>query len=136
MRAQLAAEGAHPRYETEIWVRRRVSGFVRVATEDIDWIAAEDDYVRLVVGDHCHLLRGTLRDMEDRLDPDVFLRIHRSTIVRSDRIAEFQRDGVNFVAKLKDGKRLRVGRAHAKRIRSRLVELERERPSSVFGGLS
>lgn len=59
-------------------------------TAEIDWIESEGNYVRLHVGKETHLLRETLNQMEDRLDPDQFLRIHRSTIVNLDRIKELQ----------------------------------------------
>jgi two-component system LytT family response regulator len=59
-------------------------------TAEIDWIESEGNYVRLHVGKETHLLRETLNQMEERLDPDQFLRIHRSTIVSLDRIKELQ----------------------------------------------
>jgi len=65
----------------------RVS-FLKIA--EIDWIESEGNYVRLHVGKETHLLRETLNQMEERLDPNQFLRIHRSTIVNLDRIKELQ----------------------------------------------
>jgi len=65
----------------------RVS-FLKIA--EIDWIESEGNYVRLHVGKETHLLRETLNQMEERLDSDQFLRIHRSTIVNLDRIKELQ----------------------------------------------
>jgi two-component system, LytTR family, response regulator len=59
-------------------------------TAEIDWIESEGNYVRLHVGKETHLLRETLNQMEERLDSDQFLRIHRSTIVNLDRIKELQ----------------------------------------------
>lgn len=59
-------------------------------TAEIDWIESEGNYVRLHVGKETHLLRETLNQMEERLDSDQFLRIHRSTIVNFDRIKELQ----------------------------------------------
>ncbi len=59
-------------------------------TVEIDWIESEGNYVRLHVGKETHLLRETLNQMEERLDPDRFLRIHRSAIVCLDRIKELQ----------------------------------------------
>ncbi|MEM8964415.1 MAG: LytTR family DNA-binding domain-containing protein [Acidobacteriota bacterium] len=62
---------------------------VFVDTAAIEWIGAEGVYVRLhTVESTSHLLRDTLKSLESRLDPDRFLRIHRSTIVRIDRIVE------------------------------------------------
>ena len=62
--------------------------FLRV--EEIDWIAAEDNYVGLHVGRETYLLRSTMASMEERLDAASFLRIHRSTIVNLDRIRELK----------------------------------------------
>jgi two-component system LytT family response regulator len=62
--------------------------FVRV--EEIDWIEAHGNYLRLHRGADSHLVRQTMNEMEARLDPGKFLRIHRSTIVNIERIRELQ----------------------------------------------
>jgi two-component system, LytTR family, response regulator len=62
--------------------------FVRI--EDIDWIEAAANYVRLHVGKEAHLLRESLTGLEKKLDPARFVRIHRSTIVNLDCIRELQ----------------------------------------------
>ena len=59
-------------------------------TEDIDWIEAEGNYVSVHTGKKAHLLRETISSLEAQLDPKKFLRIHRSSIVRIDRIKELQ----------------------------------------------
>ena len=59
---------------------------VFIRTEDIDWIEAERNYIRLHVGGRTYLLRENLSRMESALDPEKFCRIHRSTIVNIDRI--------------------------------------------------
>jgi len=61
-----------------------------IATEDIDWIEAEGNYVRLHVGDREHGLRESLGELEKKLSSSSFLRIHRSTIVNIHRIKEIQ----------------------------------------------
>jgi len=61
-----------------------------IATADIDWIAAEGNYVRIHAGGREHELRETLVQLEAKLDPAHFLRIHRSTIVNVHRITEIQ----------------------------------------------
>jgi two-component system, LytTR family, response regulator len=61
-----------------------------VRTEDIDWIEAAANYVRLHVGKEDHLLREGLTALEKKLDPGRFVRIHRSTIVNLERIQELQ----------------------------------------------
>jgi two-component system, LytTR family, response regulator len=59
-----------------------------IKTEDIDWIEAEGNYVRLHSGTQRHLLRDTISALEGQLDPKKFLRVHRSTIVNLDRVKE------------------------------------------------
>src|SRR5215217_8180474 len=62
--------------------------FVRVA--DVDWIEAEGNYVRLQTGDKSHLIRETMKGVEEKLDPEQFIRIHRSALVAVDRIASIE----------------------------------------------
>jgi two-component system, LytTR family, response regulator len=52
-----------------------------IRAEEIDWIEAYDNYVRLRVGGKAHLLRQTMNELEAALNPEQFARIHRSTIV-------------------------------------------------------
>ena len=62
--------------------------FVRM--EDIDWLEAERNYLRLHLGDKSHLIRHTLGGIEEKLDPQRFVRINRSTIVNVERIKELR----------------------------------------------
>ncbi len=123
LRGQLA-EGGRPRYDTEIWVRKKVTGFVRLFVDDILWIDAEDDYVRINLVDSHYLLRSTLSKILERLDPDAFQRIHRSTIVRRAAVTEYRRDAFGLHACLVGGQRLRVGRVYAKQLRRQLAAME------------
>jgi two-component system, LytTR family, response regulator len=59
-----------------------------IAVADIDWVRADDNYVRIHVGGKVYLHRETLRDLYASLDPNHFLRIHRSIVVNMDRIRE------------------------------------------------
>ncbi len=59
-------------------------------TSEIDWVEAAGNYLRLHVGQDVHLLRETMKNVETKLDPDRFVRIHRSIIVNTDRIRELQ----------------------------------------------
>jgi two-component system LytT family response regulator len=59
-------------------------------TEEIDWIEAYDNYVRLHAGGKAHLLRQTMNELEAALRPEQFARIHRSAIVNLDRVKELQ----------------------------------------------
>jgi two-component system, LytTR family, response regulator len=87
---------------------------------EIDWIEAADNYVRLHTGRESHLMRETLSNLEKRLDPIRFARVHRSTIVNVQRIKELHplfRGEYEIV--LKDGTRVSSGRNY----RDRLQEL-------------
>jgi DNA-binding LytR/AlgR family response regulator len=96
----------------EFWVPHR-SELIRVAADDIDRIDAERDYMRLHVGPRSYLLHETISALEARLDPARFIRLHRSVIVRKDRIASLGHDrGGAWHAELVDGERVRIGRTH------------------------
>lgn len=118
-------DDAAPAYETEFWIRKNVTGFVRVPVAEIRWVAADDDYVRISTGEKSYLLRSTLNDLQAKLDPDAFLRIHRSTIVRRSIVTEFKRDGDGMYARLAGGEQFRVGRVYAKSLRAELTRFER-----------
>jgi two-component system LytT family response regulator len=91
-----------------------------VKPEDIDWVEAAGNYVRLHVGKDEHLLRGTMEGIEGQLPPRQFVRIHRSTIVNVERIRSLE-PGFHgdYVVALHDGTELPLSRTY----RSRLEEL-------------
>lgn len=107
-------------YPTRFMVRSvdRVS-FVDAAA--VDWIEADGDYVRLHTGKSSHLLRSTLSALETQLDPAVFVRIHRSNIVRLARIRELQPyfHG-EYVVFLHDGTKLKLSRSYRERLQAAL----------------
>jgi two-component system LytT family response regulator len=90
---------------------------VFVKVEEIDWIEASGNYLDLHVGKECYLLRGRVNELEKKLDPDRFFRIHRSTIVNLDRVKEFlplfKGEGVVL---LKDGSRLAASRSCSQKL--------------------
>jgi two-component system, LytTR family, response regulator len=90
---------------------------VFLRTEDIDWIEASGNYVRLHVGGEAHLLRESMKNMERRLDPSTFVRIHRSAIVNVDRIRELEPwfHG-EYIVILRDGTRLTSSRVFSDRL--------------------
>ena len=61
-----------------------------VQASEVDSIEAEGNYVRLKIGNSSHLLRDTLNNIESQIDPRLFVRIHRSTIVNMNRVRELQ----------------------------------------------
>lgn len=103
---------AHPRCVERIMVRSR-GRILFLRAGEIDWIQAEGNYVRIHVGEAEHLLRGTMCSLETRLDPKEFVRIHRSTIVRIDRIKELQPWPTGeYVVVLHSGKELTLSRGY------------------------
>ena len=96
----------------EFWVPHRAE-MIRIATQDIDRIEAERDYMRLHIGARSYLLHQTITELERRLDPAKFVRLHRSTIVRRQFIAKLRHDGLGvWHADLADGAEVRIGRTY------------------------
>ena len=96
----------------ELWVPHR-SELLRIAVSEVSRIDAERDYVRLHVGERSYLLLQTIAGLEQRLDPTEFIRIHRSTILRKDRIRGLRHDGLGvWSAELENGDALRIGRTY------------------------
>jgi two-component system, LytTR family, response regulator len=124
LRALLEELQPKQRYVERLLVRSgpRIQ-FLRV--DDIDWMEAEGNYIRLHVGQKSHLIRETMTSLESRLDPERFLRIHRSTVVNVDRIRElesvFQGE---YVVVLRTGTKLSSSRGYRARIRD-LLDPER-----------
>jgi two-component system LytT family response regulator len=90
---------------------------VFLKVEEIDWVEAAGNYLRLHVGRETHLLRETMSALEARLDPAKFLRIHRSTIVNIDRIQEFHPlfHG-DYAVLLNDGTQLTLSRGYRQKL--------------------
>ena len=81
-----------PQFVTEIWAPDR-GDRVRLSAELIDWIEAERDYARIHSRGRSFLIRRTIRQLQMELDPAAFLRVHRSALVRRDRIVRLARTG-------------------------------------------
>ncbi len=90
-------------------------------TDEIDWIEAAGNYVKLHLGEDSHLFRETMNNMEGRLDGHRFVRIHRSRIVNTDRIKELQPwfNG-EYVVVLQNGARLTLSRGYREKLQERL----------------
>lgn len=90
-------------------------------TDEIDWIEAAGNYVRLHLGEESHLFRETMNGMEGRLDSRRFVRIHRSRIVNTERIKELQPwfNG-EYVVILRNGTRLTLSRGYREKLQEQL----------------
>jgi two-component system LytT family response regulator len=85
---------------------------------EIDFVAADGDYVRVHAGTRQLLLRMTMQAMEQALPPDEHVRIHRSTIVNASRIRTLKAlPNTEYTVVLKSGVTLRASRSYADRLR-------------------
>jgi DNA-binding LytR/AlgR family response regulator len=96
---------------------------VPVAIADIEWIKAEGDYARIHIAEgKNYLVTRTLNELERRLDPNAFMRIHRSAIIRTDRIREVHGEGsARLRVVLVDGTELIVSRTRAAQLRRWMI---------------
>ncbi|MFL6842837.1 MAG: LytR/AlgR family response regulator transcription factor [Sphingomicrobium sp.] len=102
----------------EFWASD-LTGLVRIASRDIDRVSAERDYMRLHVARRSWLIHHSMAALEEGLDPDLFVRLHRSAIVRKDFISGFTRNpSGRWIARLADGSEQPVGRLYSDRVRS------------------
>jgi two-component system response regulator AlgR len=110
------------RWLEEFWVPHR-SELLRIEADQVARIDAERDYVRLHVQDEgpgrSYLLLQTIAGLEERLDPARFIRIHRSTILRRDRIRGLRHEGLGvWSAELANGETLRIGRTYLRKVKA------------------
>ncbi len=102
----------------EFWASD-LTGLVRIAARDIDRVSAERDYMRLHVGRRSWLIHHSMAALEEGLDPEYFVRLHRSAIVRKDFITGFTRNpSGRWIARLADSTEQPVGRLYSDRVRS------------------
>ena len=96
----------------------RESGRVTLLpVEQIDWIQADDYYVQVHAGGRSHLLRQSLRELEAALDPQHFLRIHRSTLVNVARVKSLEPlFHSEYLVVLANGQRLKLSRSYRERL--------------------
>ena len=90
---------------------------VFLRTDEVDWVEASGNYVRLHANGEAHVLRESMKNMEAKLDPKTFVRIHRSAIVNVDRIKELEPwfHG-EYIVIMRDGTRLTASRVFSDRL--------------------
>jgi two-component system LytT family response regulator len=111
---------AKKRWRQRIPVEMR--GQMRVVPADrIDYITASGPYAELHVGERTFAVRERMQDLEEQLDPEQFMRVHRSVIVRLDRVdVLLRRPGGDYAVRLKDGTELSVSRQRRDDLEARL----------------
>ena len=97
-------------------------GKVRVVpVSEVDFIIASGPYAELYSGERKYVIREAMQNLEDKLDPDVFIRTHRSVIVRIDLIETLHKGaGGDYDVQLKSGRRLRVSRSRIEALEKKL----------------
>jgi two-component system LytT family response regulator len=119
-RANLATLTAAHRATAKRFMVRSAGRVVFLKADEIDWIEAADYYARLHVGTSSYLIRESMNDLEIALDPEAFVRIHRSAIVNLDRVREMRPlIRGELVVVLDDGTQLRMSRSRREELESR-----------------
>jgi len=109
-------DGAPGQYTARIIFKSR-GRILFLPVSDIRWIGAEENYVRICTGTETHLLRETMSSMEQRLDPETFLRVHRSAIVNLRYVKEVRTETRgDFMVHLVNGQKLAMSRSYHARI--------------------
>ncbi len=116
LRAAPKGEG-EPAYETEFWLKSS-SGMVRVLVDAIDYVSSADEYVSIHTPSGAHLMRGSIRQFTHRVEPGLFVRVHRRWLVKRSAIAELStRNTGRAEVVLRNGQRLPAGRVHIRHLR-------------------
>ncbi len=119
-RSPTSASAAPLKYLDRIAVKTRDQTLF-IPVQEVDYISADGPYATLHVGKKTHLIRERMHVLEEQLDPDQFVRIHRSTIVNLERVLAlepyFRGD---YVVKLKDGTQIKLSRGRREGLERRL----------------
>src|SRR6266536_1902321 len=110
----------HQTYLTRLMIKL-ASRVVLLKVNEIDWIEADSNYAKLHVGSKSHLLREKMHDLETQLNPERFVRIHRSIIVNLDRIKELHPHfNGDYIVVLDNGVQLKLSRSRREHLEARL----------------
>ena len=111
LRSGPAPAAAPSAFDREIWIQER-GGRISLPVAAIDWVGAERDYVRIHAGARSFLVRQSISALAARLDPKVFVRVHRSALVRAERIVRVRHAGGRGAVILSTGAEVAVSRRH------------------------
>ena len=129
--AVAASSRQEPRRYASILPIRAGRETLRLDVSGIDWIDAAGDYMCVHAGGHTHVLRATMKELEDMLDPQVFQRVHRSTIVNLARVRSLRPhlNGECFL-KLESGQEVKLSRSFRDKVEL-LLDRTRAAPRSA-----
>lgn len=102
-------------YAQSFWVPCE-EGHRIVYVKDIEKITAEGDYMRLHIRDRSFLIHCTIKSLREKLDPDLFLHLHRSVMVRRDMIERVVHEKRRWIARLSDGCLQPISKSHANEV--------------------
>lgn len=114
--------GDEPEYASRL-VFKSKGRILFLPMTDIRWVGAEENYVRICTESESHLLRETMAHFEARLDPECFIRVHRSAIVNLEHVKEIRTDsheGESYVL-MQNGQRVPMSRGYRSRVAQLLV---------------
>ena len=106
-------------YHSEFWIPTQ-RGQIRVPVDTIEWIEAAKDYALLHTAERSHMIRITMGGLQEALDPDQMIRVHRSAFVRPGSVLQINAIGRHMVLVLRSGASVRVGPRHWGDVRARL----------------
>ena len=106
-----------PAFETEFWLRG-TGGLIRVPVDTIECVSSADEYVAIHTPSGSHLMRGSIRQFAQRVEPGLFVRVHRQWLVKRSAIAKLMPRLVGQTEiVLRNGRRLPAGRVYLKQLR-------------------
>lgn len=125
-----ARQGDHA-YESEFWLRSS-GGLVRVPVDTIESVSSEDEYIAIHTASGSHLMRGSIRQFSERVEPGLFVRIHRRWLVKQTAIAELRTRALSSAEiVLRNGQRLPAGRVYLKELRRTVQGVARQNGTRV-----
>lgn len=104
---------------------RKARRMVILRTRDIQWIEASGNYVKIVTAEGSHLLRSTISDLADQLDPACFLRVHRSAVINTEVLESVETNPAgDYFLRLPGDHRIKCSRTYRNDLRSFLASLQ------------
>ena len=118
------AKEAAPKVLDRLLVRK-ARRMVILRTRDIQWIEASGNYVKIVTAEGSHLLRSTISDLAEQLDPTCFLRVHRSAVINTEVLESVETNPAgDYFLRLPGDHRIKCSRTYRNDLRSFLASLQ------------